>query len=144
MVWRRQWRKHSEKTPIFKKIIDLAEARKIDGYIIAGGVLFKEINGDLRIVVPISLRSQVIRQVHERGHFSVAKTKALLSQDYWMPNGIQKVIRNCILCILAERKQGRQEGFLSTISMGEVPLDMYHIDHLGPLPRLRKVTTMYS
>jgi hypothetical protein len=69
-----------------KKIIDLAEERKIDGYIIRGGVLFKEIDGDVRIVVPVSLRSQVIRQEHERGHFSVAKTEALLSQDYWMPN----------------------------------------------------------
>jgi hypothetical protein len=58
-----------------------------------------------------------------------------------MPNvrdGIQKVIRNCIPCILAERKQGRQEGFLSTISKGEVPLDTYHIDHLGPLPSTKK------
>jgi len=49
-------------------------------------------------------------------------------------NRIQKVIRNCIPCILAERKQGRQEGFLSPISKGEMPLDTYHIDHLGPLP----------
>jgi hypothetical protein len=62
-----------------KKIIDLAEERKIDGYIIRGGVLFKEIDGDVRIVVPVSLRSQVIRQAHERGYFSVAKTEALLS-----------------------------------------------------------------
>jgi len=72
-----------------KKIIDLAEARKINGYIMRGGVLFKEIDGDLRIVVPISLRSQVVRQAHERGHFFVAKTEALLSQDYWMPIGTE-------------------------------------------------------
>jgi transposase InsO family protein len=100
-------------------------------------VLFKKIDGDLRFVVPVSLRTQVVRQAHERGHFKVAKTEALLSQDYWMPNvrdGIQKVIRNCIPCILAERKQGRQERFLSTISKGEVRLDTYHINHLGPLP----------
>jgi len=56
-----------------KKIMDLAEARKIDGYMIKGGVLFKEINGGLRIVVSVSLRLQIIRQAHERGHFSVTK-----------------------------------------------------------------------
>jgi len=72
-----------------KKIIDLAKARKIDRYIIRGGVLFKEIDGDLRIVVPVSLKSQVVQQTHERGHFSVAKTEALLSQDYWMPLGTE-------------------------------------------------------
>jgi len=124
-----------------RKIIELAEVRKIDGYIMRGGVLFKEIDGDLRIVVPASLRSQVIRQAHEKGHFSVAKTEALLSQDYWMPNvggRIRKIIGNCIPCILAERKQGKQEGFLRTISKGEVPLDTYHIDHLGPLPSTKK------
>jgi hypothetical protein len=52
-----------------RRVIDLTEVRKIDGYVIRGGILFKEIDGDLRIVVPISLRSQVVRQAHERGHF---------------------------------------------------------------------------
>jgi hypothetical protein len=102
-----------------------------------GGILFKEVDDDLRIVVPASLRSQIVRQAHERRHFSVAKTEALLNQEYWIPNirnKIQKVIKNCVPCILAEKKQGRQEGFLSPISKEEVPLDTYHIDHLGLTP----------
>jgi len=71
------------------------------------------------LVILASLRSQVIRQAYERGHFSVAKTEALLEKEYWMPNirdKIQKVIENCIPCILTEKKQSRQEGFLNTIS----------------------------
>jgi len=40
-----------------KKIFDLAKTQKIDGYVIRGDILFKEIDGDLRIVVPASLKS---------------------------------------------------------------------------------------
>jgi len=43
------------------------------------GILFKEVDDDLRIVVLALLRSQVVRQAHKRGHFSVAKTEALLN-----------------------------------------------------------------
>lgn len=71
----------------------------------------------------------------------MAKTEAILRSDYWIPNAkakIEKIIRNCVVCILAERKHGRQEGFLNPIAKGEVPLDTYHIDHLGPLPSTKK------
>jgi len=57
---------------------------------------------------------------------------------------IQKVITNCIPCIIAEKKNGRQEGFLNPISKREVPLDTYHIDHLGyRSPLLRRAITIY-
>lgn len=46
---------------------------------------------------------------------------------------VEKVVRNCINCMLAERKQGKQEGFLHPIEKGELPLDTYHVDHLGPV-----------
>jgi hypothetical protein len=45
-----------------------------------------------------------------------SKTEALLNQKYWIPDirdKIQKVIRNCVPCILDEKEQDRQEGFLN-------------------------------
>lgn len=51
---------------------------------------------------------------------------------------VENIIANCVKCILAERKQGRPEGFLNTIDKGELLLDTYHIDHLGPMPSTRK------
>jgi len=63
-----------------------------------------------------------------------------------MPNitdKIQKIIENCIPCILAEKKQSRQEGFLNTISKGKILLDIYHIDHLGLLPSSRGTVNIY-
>jgi len=44
-----------------KRISDFAEAQKIDGYVMRGGIFFKEVDNDLRVVVPASLRFQVIR-----------------------------------------------------------------------------------
>lgn len=38
-----------------------------------------------------------------------------------------------MLCILAENKHGKGEGFLHSIDKGEVPLQTYHIDHVGPM-----------
>jgi len=73
-----------------KRIFNLAEAQKIDGYISRGGILFKDVDNDLRIVVA-SLRPQVIRQAYERRHFLIAKTEVLLNQKYWIPNIRNKI-----------------------------------------------------
>ncbi|KOX79081.1 Pro-Pol polyprotein [Melipona quadrifasciata] len=84
---------------------------------------------------------QIVREAHERGQFSETKTENLLRRDYWiqgMKRKIEKVIQNCILCILAERKRGQQEGYLYLLEKGEVPLDTFHIDHLGPLFSTKK------
>lgn len=59
------------------------------------------------------MQLQIIRRAHERGHFSVAKTEAILRNDYCIPNvkpKIEKVVKNCVVCILAERKQGSADS----------------------------------
>lgn len=124
-----------------KKIIQLTQEGKTHGYSIRGGLLFKEVDGDTRLVVPKAMCSQIIKCAHERGHFSVAKTEAIVKRDYHIPDlraKIEKHIRNCINCILANKRQGKQEGFLCPIDKGEIPLDTYHVDHLGPLATTKK------
>lgn len=118
------------------------EKGQIRGYVIRGGLLFKEVDDDIRLVVPQNyLCSQIIRRAHERGHFAVAKTEAIVKRDYYIQNlraKIEKTVHNCIDCILIEKKQGKQEGFLFPIHKSEVPFDTFHIDHLGPLISTRK------
>jgi len=124
-----------------KKIVDLVKSSKTTDYTIKGELLFREIDGELLVVVSKSIQSQIIRQAHEIGHFSVSKTEAILRNDYWIPNvkaKIEKILRNCVVCILTKKKHGKQEGFLNPIAKGEVPLDTFHVDHLGPLPSTRK------
>lgn len=124
-----------------ERILELATQGNIEGYVVRGELLFKEVDGNLLLVVPSSMRSQVIRKAHERGHFSATKTEALLRNDYWFPNAkakIEQVVRNCVECILANRKQGRMEGLLNPLNKGITPLETFHIDHLGPLPSTKK------
>ncbi|CAK9802814.1 Transposon Tf2-6 polyprotein [Anthophora quadrimaculata] len=123
------------------KMLDLVESGQAEGYVIRGGVLFKEVDNDIRFVVPKTMQTLIIRRAHENGHFSSEKTEAIIKRDYWfrkMREKVDRVLRNCIDCILAEKKQGKAEGHLFAIDKGEVPLDTYHVDHLGPLPSTKK------
>ncbi|GFU25654.1 hypothetical protein TNCV_2005971 [Trichonephila clavipes] len=37
------------------------------------------------------------------------------------------------MCILKNKKSGKQEGFLHALVKDNIPINTYHIDHLGPL-----------
>lgn len=127
-----------------QKICDNIEQYRKNGYIVSRDVLYREVNVTPLMVVPRPMQVQV---VHERGHFGVIKTEALLKRDYWfkgMRQKVEKVVGNCINCILAERKHGKQEGFLYSIDKGEVPFDTYHVDHLGPLQSTKKLIDIFS
>lgn len=134
--------KSAQKTdPELCKVMSEVQQDKLNGYVLRDGLLCKETNGEIVIVVPKSMQSQVIRMTHERGHFGANKTEALIREDYWfkdMRPKILKVIASCLNCILAERKQGKQEGLLQPISKGDVPLDTFHIDHVGPMTTTKK------
>lgn len=41
-------------------------------------------------------------------------------------------------CILAEKKQGKQVGFLYSIEKGSIPLDTYYVYYMGPLSTTQK------
>jgi hypothetical protein len=58
------------------------------------------------------LRSQVVRQAHERGHFWIANIMALINQECCIPNvrdKMQKFIRNFIS--LAEKNRVDRRDF---------------------------------
>lgn len=84
----------------------------------------------------------MIRKIHEdNGHFAAKKTQEVIERDFWflnMKKRVETVISNCVKCILGERKRGKAEGLLNPIDKGETPLQVYHVDHLGPLPTTKK------
>jgi len=102
------------------------------------GLSFKICDNEERLVVPRLMHSQIIRRVHDRGYFSAGKIEQIIKKDYWIPDlraKVERIVRNCVSCILAERKHGKREGLLHPIEKGETPLDL---DYLGPLPSTRK------
>lgn len=124
-----------------RKIRESIRQQQSTHFIERGGLVFREQNGSEFLVIPTRMQNQNIQKMHEQGHFSTAKTEALVRASYWMPNlrsKIEKVIRNCLSCILAEKKHGRQECLLNPIEKGCTPLDTLHVDHLGPLPSTAK------
>lgn len=79
-------------------------------------VLCKKHDDDLLIVVPKAMQREIIKRAHDKGYFAVKKVEQLLKKEFWfdhMREKIEKVIRNCVSCILSERKSGKQEGCIT-------------------------------
>ncbi|GFY49126.1 transposon Tf2-6 polyprotein [Trichonephila inaurata madagascariensis] len=55
-----------------------------------------------------------------------------------MRNCIENVIKNCVACILVNKKRGKEEVFLNTIPKEDLPLSTYHVDFIRPLPTTNK------
>lgn len=84
---------------------------------------------------------EIIRRAHDLGHFRAIKMSELISREFHIPKLKEKAnqfVKNCITCILSDRKTGKKEGLLHPIPKDDGPLSTFHIDHLGPLPSTSK------
>lgn len=61
------------------------EKQPYEDYIVEGGVLLKILNGKKVIVLPEAMQTDVLRKVHDNGHFGVQKMAAVIQQDYFIP-----------------------------------------------------------
>lgn len=121
-----------------KKVL---ETSPYEGYTIRNNLLYKEVEEEQLLVVPRGMQAEIIKSAHEQGHFAVRKTVEMIQREFYIPRLQQKVtscIKNCVTCILASRKEGKQEGYLNPIPKEDVPLGTYHIDHLGPMTITKK------
>ena len=94
-------------------------------YSLRGGVLYKFVDGVDLLMVPASMEDDVIKNAHEKGHSSVKKTQDIIEQEYYIPQlktKVEKYISNCVRCIIANRKEGKQEGFLQPLQKPDIPL----------------------
>lgn len=124
-----------------KTLMEMLKIKPNNDYTLIGGVLYKFIEGRDLLVVPDRMQNEVIQAVHHKGHLSAKRTEDVIRREYFMPDvkkKVEKFIANCIPCILANRKHGKQEGQLHPLPKGDVPLHTYHVDHLGPLESTSK------
>lgn len=122
-----------------KAIIEILKKQPYEDYILDNGLLFKGLSKQL--VIPKTMETEILRRVHSNGHFSAKKMLELINKDYYIEKvsmKIQNFISMCIPCLLANRKEGKQEGFLNPIDKEDIPLHTLHIDHIGPMTETRK------
>lgn len=134
-------RRAQEKDEELQETMNRAKDKKDNNFFMKNGLLYRYQDGDDLLVIPKSMQTEIIKRVHEVGHFGITKTKEMIAKDYWIPkleNKIRNVIANCVPCILSNAKAGKQECFLNPIDKNEGPLHTYHVDHLGPLPSSNK------
>ncbi|CAB4003123.1 Transposon Ty3-I Gag-Pol poly [Paramuricea clavata] len=100
-----------------------------------------------KMVVPESLRNQVVTLAHE-GHQGIVRTKQFLRATTWFPGmdkRVEKEIAHCMPCQITV-KTPQQEPLKPTVLPGE-PWDVLATDLHGPLPTgeyLLVVQCLYS
>lgn len=122
-------------------IIEVIKVKPYNDYVIYNGLLCKFSNSKYTIVVPEAMEMNLILKIHQEGHFKYKKLEALINNEFYIKNlqqKVEKVVNNCIECILAEKKTGKKEGMLHPINKEPIPLDTFHLDHLGPMPSTNK------
>lgn len=122
-----------------KAIIEILQNTTYKDYYLDNGLLYK--GTEKRLVIPKSMENEIIRRAHANGHFARKKMIELISKDYYINNldkKIEEFITTCIPCLLATRKAGKQEGFLTPIEKEESPLHTLHLDHIGPMTETKK------
>ncbi|GFS59606.1 transposon Tf2-11 polyprotein [Trichonephila clavipes] len=125
-----------ELDPHILSIKALLQKGPYDNYCIKNNILYKFIDGAEVLVIPDEMQHHFIKNAHDKGHFSVKRTLEHIKNKYFIPqlqSKIEKYISNCVTCILKNKKSGKQEGFLHPLVKDDIPLNTYHIDHLGPL-----------
>lgn len=125
----------------FRVIFELLKEKPFDDFCERRGILYKFVKGIELLAIPKAMQTEIIESVHKKGHFSAKKTEEVLKKDYYIPQltaKTEKVVKNCIPCILTNRKAGKQEGYLHPIVKCDLPLHTIHVDHLGPLESTHK------
>jgi hypothetical protein len=86
-----------------------------------------------RIVVPLSLRNDILKLAHET-HMGIVKTKQLLRQKfYWvgMDKDIEQLVKNCDVCIINQPLNANMP--LQNVALPEGPWKKGAVDILGPI-----------
>lgn len=136
-----QVKSQQERDSETKALIEIAKERSYDNYHMNGDLLYKFQDGRDLLVIPQSLETDIIRVIHEKGHFAAKRTEELVRQEYFirdLKENVSKCIASCVPCILMNRKEGKQEGYLHPLPKPDSPLHTLYADHLGPLETTRK------
>ncbi|GFX84362.1 uncharacterized protein TNCV_4134721 [Trichonephila clavipes] len=64
----------------------LLEKQESEEFFERNGILYKYLNGRELIVTPKAMQAELIKLIHENGHFSVGKAEEIVKQEFFIPN----------------------------------------------------------
>lgn len=119
------------------KLMKELEKSESPNFEMRNGLVYRKKNSDLLFYVPEKMEKNILFRYHDQmGHIGVEKTTEIILKNYWFPHLKFKVkthISNCLKCLAYSPPSGKTEGILHPIPKGDTPLDVLHIDHLGPI-----------
>ncbi|GFT17727.1 transposon Tf2-9 polyprotein [Trichonephila clavipes] len=121
-------KKAQEEDDNIQTLKSLLEKQESEEFFERNGILYKYLNGRELIVTHKAMQAELIKLIHENGHFSVGNAEEIVKQEFFIPNlsnVVKKVIVNCVPCILANKKTGKKEGFFNPISKESIPLNAF-------------------
>lgn len=91
-------------------------------YELHDGVLYRRHNGRLLLVVPRSMRKGIVIGAHDYGgHFSLDRTIATITEEYWF-TGLRRYVKQhihmCLDCLVHKVPAGKNPGYLHPILTG--------------------------
>ena len=84
-----------EKDEHLKKIKTLVDKGEVKDFFLKENVLYKWENERELLVVLENMQNEVIRKLHNRGHFAVLKTEDLVKQEFYILNLRKKNSNSC-------------------------------------------------
>lgn len=116
------------------------EKGDVENYALEDGLVYRKTGDRLLLYVPSEMEENVVRNAHEATcHLGVAKCVDQIKLHYWFPRmqeKVEKVIRNCLQCIMYSVPAHSGHRTLHPIPKRPIPFDTVHVDHFGPLPAL--------
>jgi len=112
-------------------------------YKIQENILYKQINKELKMVIPTCLQAELIKSYHDdpfAGHFNARKVIKLLSSKYYWPTlqkDVQRYTKLCEKCQINKPTRHKFKASLKPISVNK-PFERIAVDCMGPLPITEK------
>ncbi|GFV65971.1 transposon Tf2-9 polyprotein [Trichonephila clavipes] len=103
----------------------LLENKQINDFVVKNDVLYKIENDNDVLVVPQQMQTEIVKNIHFKGHLGINKTESMVKQSFYFPNVgkcVENVINNCIECIFVNKKRGKGEGLLNPIPKENITL----------------------
>ncbi|GFW80977.1 retrovirus-related Pol polyprotein from transposon 17.6 [Trichonephila clavipes] len=84
-------KKAHEEDDNIQTLKSLLEKQESEEFFEHNDILYKYLNGRELIVIPKAMEAELIKLIHENGHFSVGKTEEIVKQEFFYPKFNQRL-----------------------------------------------------